>query len=628
MITQRLAQFTLALLCALISPQFVSSQIQTSEKMDGIPSQSHSMAQQNFSTIKNFNKKGLQVTRFDSAAAAIDAHDGEIALFDGVFYLYGTSYDCGYEWGKKDAPFCGFKTYTSKDLVHWTDKGFLFDATTPIWQTRCNGSTYGCYRPHVIYNQKTRLYVLWINVYDNQVGFRVFTSVSPIGPFTEVAVPTLAVNNNAAIAGLNNGDHDTFVDDDNVAYIAYTDWRTNGTIVIEQLNEDYTSGTGIHVEYVTPGNTEAPSLIKRDGIYYLLYSDPNCGYCSGTGTSYRTATSPMGPWSEGKSISINSGGGQPSFVSMLKTETEVIYLYGSDLWNNGASNEALANYFWVPLSFAPDGTIKPILNQDTINVTIDPDTCEIEIPWDLDNTSGTEGFTTWADISRNYQRSQSFVATRSGILNEVDFMSFKTGNPNAGLKIEIFKANSSYQPIEKALYSCLVPVDSIGWAPKYIIVHPEIRVDSASRYTIVVKSDATIGAYGLEYNDLAPYPGGGATYSSTSGSSFTVEKNRTLMFKTFVQKDDLSIIINNEAERTILNYPNPVYNYLKVSLKCNTPSSILKLYETSGQEVYVKKITGIGNKNYVINMSSYKSGVYLMKFMDGKNTQTIKIIKA
>jgi len=190
-------------------------------------------------TLTNFNSSGEQIVRFDNMGDAIDAHDGEIAEFNGVYYLYGTSYDCGFEWGRKDAPFCGFKVYSSSDMVHWTDKGFLFDASTQLWQTRCNGNTYGCFRPHVIYNRKTKLYVLWINVYDNRIGFRVSTSAAPTGPFKEVAEPSLAVNKNSAVAGLNNGDHDTFVDDDGKGYIAYTDWRTTGTIVIEELSADY-----------------------------------------------------------------------------------------------------------------------------------------------------------------------------------------------------------------------------------------------------------------------------------------------------------------------------------------------------------------------------------------------------
>jgi hypothetical protein len=493
-----------------------------------------SLTDANRSTLVNFNSNGLQITRFDSVAAAIDAHDGEIAYFDGVFYLYGTSYDCGYEWGNPAAPFCGFKAYSSKDLVNWTDRGFLFDAQTSVWQSRCNGSTYGCYRPHVVYNRKNSLYILWINVYDNRVGYRVFTSPNPVGPFTETKEPALKVNNNAAVGGLNNGDHDVFVDDDGVAYLAYTDWKSGGAITVEKLNADYTSGSGAAVK-VTPSRTEAPALMKRNGKYYLLYSDPNCGYCSGTGTSYRTASSPLGPWSEGIKISTNSCGGQPSFVSTIKLNSEVLFLYGSDLWNNGAKNEALANFYWAPLTFAADGSINPIVCQDKISLAIRPEAAATPIPSDLDNTSGSEGFTRHCDIGGNIQRSQSFVATRTGKLSAVCFSTFKSGNPNAGLTIEIYQANSVCQPTGDALSSILVLPDSIAWSARFVTVHPETAVQAGVRYAIVVKSASSNGRYGLEYNDSAPYRGGGAAYSSDDGRTFSAEKNRTLMFRTFIR---------------------------------------------------------------------------------------------
>ena len=37
-------------------------------------------------TIVNFNKRGEQVMKFTSMGEAIDAHDGEIAYFKGVYY--------------------------------------------------------------------------------------------------------------------------------------------------------------------------------------------------------------------------------------------------------------------------------------------------------------------------------------------------------------------------------------------------------------------------------------------------------------------------------------------------------------------------------------------------------------
>lgn len=323
---------------------------------------------QTTSTLVNFRGNGSQAPRVDTAGKRIDAHDGEIAYFDGTFYLYGTSYGCGYVWQKPGSTFCGFKVYSSKDLVRWTDRGFLFNAHTPLWQSRCNGSTYGCFRPHVIYNKKDKLYVLWINVYDNRVGYRVFTSPSPVGPFTEVAEPTLAMNTDAPEKGVNNGDEALFVDNDGAAYLAYTDWRLGGAIMVEKLNASYTSGTGEHVK-VTQKSTEAPALMRRDQTYYLLYSDPNCGFCEGTGTSYKSARSPMGPWSDAVKISNKSCGGQPSFVATIKLGSQEVFLYGSDLWiDRPQANEALANFYWAPLSFAADGSIDPIRCQDRVSV--------------------------------------------------------------------------------------------------------------------------------------------------------------------------------------------------------------------------------------------------------------------
>jgi hypothetical protein len=243
-------------------------------------------------TVVNGDERGATI-RFDVDGDAVDAHDGEIRRFGDRYHLYGTSYGCGYEWQRAGSPFCGFRSYSSPDLEHWTDEGPLFAAGGPLWQGRCNGSTYGCYRPHVAHNERTGRYVLWINTYDVPQGYHVFESESPTGPFVERDIPRMAVNGGIP-PGVNNGDHDLFVDDDGSAYLVYTDWRRGGDIVVEQLDERWLSGTGRHVRLGITA-TEAPSMFERRGRYYLTLSDPNCGYCT-TGTSYFTAESPLGPW--------------------------------------------------------------------------------------------------------------------------------------------------------------------------------------------------------------------------------------------------------------------------------------------------------------------------------------------
>lgn len=453
--------------------------------------------------LKNFTQDGKQITRFDAVGDAIDAHDGEIAYFNGTYYLYGTSYDCGFAWQDKKAPFCGFKVYSSADMVNWTDQGYLFDATTPLWQTRCNGNTYGCFRPHVVFNQMTNQYVLWINVYDNVSGFRVFTSVSPTGPFKEVAQPKLAVNSDAPVAGLNNGDHDTFVDEDGTGYLAYTDWRAKGAIVIEELTADYLSGTGRFVNSVTPEKTEAPGLFKRKGVYYITYSDPNCGYCNNTGTSYRTAPSPLGPWSEGKKISDNSCGGQPSFVSTIKLANDSLFLYGSDLWNNGARNEALANYFWAALEFAEDGSILPIACQETPALPIMVN--KMDKKEAISDTKGSVSdrpkmeYTIGCDIANNRVQNQAFVASQTGVLSSVSITAFKKDKPNQALELAIFAKENALDTTKRALFSIQLPADSISWAARNRFIHPNIRVSAGEQYVLRIGSAASVGCYGIAY---------------------------------------------------------------------------------------------------------------------------------
>jgi hypothetical protein len=309
------------------------------------------------------------VARVDDDGHPIDAHDGQIQRFGNRFYLYGTRYGCGFRWNDKRSPFCGFVSYSSTDLMHWHAEGALFDAATPYWQKRCDGSTYGCFRPHVVFNARTQRYVLWINSYDVSVGYHVFTAKLPTGPFVEAPLPKLAVNRGLP-PGLNHGDHDVFVDRNGTAYLAYTDWRRKGDIVVEMLDDSYLSGTG-HFRRVGLRSTEAPSMFRRGDTYYLTFSDPNCGYCA-TGTSYLRARSPMGPWvgkptsseadrqHRGLPVSEKSCGGQPADVAMLPGRDGPVFLYQSDRWDNGNPSETHATHHWEPLRFDAEGEIQPL----------------------------------------------------------------------------------------------------------------------------------------------------------------------------------------------------------------------------------------------------------------------------
>lgn len=231
------------------------------------------------STIVNFTPSGQQVMRFDTNGNAVDAHDGQIAEFGGTYYLYGTSYNCGYRWGI-NSDFCGFKVYSSSDLSHWTDRGFVVPAY----------SCADCFRPHVLYDAATRSYVLWTNDSSAPGDFRVYTSASPTGPFTERTPPTLAYSDCGWDFGL-------FQDTNGQAYMVNTDCAdSDDGLVIQQLTADDLTSDGTYAVAHMPGAVEAPSMFERDGRYYITMSDPTCGYCTNTGTGYLTASNPLGPW--------------------------------------------------------------------------------------------------------------------------------------------------------------------------------------------------------------------------------------------------------------------------------------------------------------------------------------------
>jgi hypothetical protein len=87
------------------------------------------------------------------------------------------------------------------------------------------------FRVHVVFNRRTNLHVLWVNLNGGEADYAVGTSASPEGPFkfTNYA--------NAAVPG--GGDFDILIDDDDDAYLIYTGTRTGHTMSVEKLSADY-----------------------------------------------------------------------------------------------------------------------------------------------------------------------------------------------------------------------------------------------------------------------------------------------------------------------------------------------------------------------------------------------------
>ena len=307
---------------------------------------------------------------FDVLGQRIDAHDGDLLQTpDGTIYLYGTAYGCGFRLMTPGTSWCGVRVYTTRDLQTWTPAGgvggmYALDHLDGDWQSVCAPPAYGCYRPHVVQRPSDGVYVMWLNTHGD-AGYRILTSATPGGPFVDTGIiPTLAVQ--PPTGGLRYGDMDVTIAPDGRGYLTYTTiWpgTNEHTLVIEQLDPTLTTGTGRHVVIdAHPGVDliEAPGLFYGpNGAWYLTYSDPARPYLvTGTGivNGPRNTPDPIGAWSFPRSLIASSCSGQPSGVWPIRGPSGVTtWVYGSDRWVPGDTNQAKANNYYGALTFGALG---------------------------------------------------------------------------------------------------------------------------------------------------------------------------------------------------------------------------------------------------------------------------------
>ena len=212
--------------------------------------------------------------RIDVNGDTIDVHDGRVIKFGDRYYWYGTAY--GTTTGFKRAN--EYRVYSSPDMQAWTPHGAILpDAASGIY-----------YRPHVIFNEATKQYVLWYNWYPKlwTGRFGVAVSDSPTGPFR-------IVNDDVQVAhsALGVGDFNLFVDEDATAYLMYNTIQGH-RLSVERLAADYQSSTKENGDFITTG-AEAGSVFRRGDTYYLL-TDYTCCFCTqGSGARVYTSKSPL-----------------------------------------------------------------------------------------------------------------------------------------------------------------------------------------------------------------------------------------------------------------------------------------------------------------------------------------------
>lgn len=201
--------------------------------------------------------------------------DGEMRIWpDGRAYLYGSSDIHQDTWYCSDQ----YLSFSSDDLVTWQAHGESF----ALAASHCPNAG-RLFAPDCLYHNQR--YHLFYCADDNSEG--VASADSPNGPFT----------NAQAVKGADGDaiDPAVFKDDDGQIYLYWGQFQLRGARLSEDLSA--IDPSSLHKELLSEaqhGFHEGPSMRKRNGIYYLVYTDISRGRA--TCLSYATARSPLGPF--------------------------------------------------------------------------------------------------------------------------------------------------------------------------------------------------------------------------------------------------------------------------------------------------------------------------------------------
>lgn len=207
---------------------------------------------------------------------------------DGRLYLYG-SYDFS-----ANPSYCSreYRVFSSTDLVHWTDHGVSFRSSEAH-----AGQEFRLYAPDCV--RIGTDYCLFYCLANKGEGMAV--SRSPVGPF----------GNAVGIGGADGDGIDpaVLVDDDGQVYYFWGQHRLRGARLDPRTHtiDDATLQPALLNEK-EHGFHEGASLRKRNGLYYLVYTDISRGRATSMG--YAVSRSPLGPF-EKRGILIDNTGCDP-----------------------------------------------------------------------------------------------------------------------------------------------------------------------------------------------------------------------------------------------------------------------------------------------------------------------------
>ncbi len=289
----------------------------------------------------------------------VHAHGGHIQFFEGYYYWIGENrtgdnkVSCYKTKDFKDWSFCNhILTIDSKCEKHYiySDLELKYLDRTPIL-----GKGVNIERPKVIYNKKTKKFVMWMHfeLPDDYKEARCAVAVCDtidgdytyLGSFNPI--------------GNMSRDCTLFVEDDGTAYFISAS-RENLDLHIYRLSEDYLCiDKLLRVLWPSHGR-EAPTMFKKDGLYYLLSS--GCTGWASNQSTYSYADKIDGDYKPLRNFgNENTFVSQPTCVLKLTKDNVERYYYIGDRWGDGITKGF--DYFKsktviLPIQFKDDHEIE------------------------------------------------------------------------------------------------------------------------------------------------------------------------------------------------------------------------------------------------------------------------------
>ncbi|ASB49867.1 family 43 glycosylhydrolase [Alkalitalea saponilacus] len=212
--------------------------------------------------------------------------DPAIVEYEGKFYIYATKDP----WGGDD-----LAVFVTEDFLSWEEASLN-------WPTKeaCTSPTSldaNVWAPDVIQGKDGRFY-MYISV-----GSEIWAGGSdhPLGPWENLKADNTPLIPSDFIEGIHHIDANCFIDDDGKIYLYWGsgwDW-VNGRCLVVRLDDDMKTFLEEPQDVTPPNFFEGAFMIKRNGQYYLMYSD-GMAINETYHIRYSVGDTPYGPWREGK----------------------------------------------------------------------------------------------------------------------------------------------------------------------------------------------------------------------------------------------------------------------------------------------------------------------------------------